>query len=63
MRESFWQNNRMVTHMLFDLCLSKHFSPVADFGDQSLEQLEFILGFRNMQEKLLANYQLFSELP
>ena len=34
--ESLWQNNRMVTHILFDLCLFKHFSPVANFGYQSL---------------------------
>ena len=26
----------MVTHILFDLCLFKHFSPVANFDDQSL---------------------------
>ena len=26
----------MVTHILFDLCLLKHFSPVANFGDQSV---------------------------
>ena len=28
--------DRMVTHILFDLCLFKHFSPVANFSDQSL---------------------------
>ena len=27
----------MVTHMHFDLCLFKHFSPVTTFGYQSLE--------------------------
>ena len=35
--------DRMVTHILFDLCLFKHFSPVANFSDQSLkiqEQLQ-----------------------
>ena len=26
----------MVTHIFFDLCLSKHFRPVANFSDQSL---------------------------
>ena len=26
----------MVTHIFFDLCLFKHFSPVANFGYQSL---------------------------
>ena len=33
---SLWQKERMVTHILFDLCLFKHLSPVANFGDQSL---------------------------
>ena len=28
--------NRMVTHILFNLCLFEHFSPVANFGNQSL---------------------------
>ena len=37
MGESLWQKDRMVTHILFDLCLFKHFSPVANFGYQSLE--------------------------
>ena len=36
MSESFWQKDRMVTHILFDLCLFKHFIPVANFGQQSL---------------------------
>ena len=36
MSESFWQKDRMVTHILFDLCLFTHFSPVANFGYQSL---------------------------
>ena len=36
MGESLWQKDRIVTHILFDLCLSKHLSPVANFGDQSL---------------------------
>ena len=39
MGESLWQKDRMVTHILFDLCLFKHFSPVANFGNQSLFQL------------------------
>ena len=34
--ESFWQKNSLVTHIFFDLCLFKHFSPVANFGQQSL---------------------------
>ena len=39
MSESFWQKYRMVTHLLFDLGLFKHFSPVANFGDKSLFSL------------------------
>ena len=35
MSESFWQKNRLVTNILFDLCLFEHFSPVANFGQQS----------------------------
>ena len=36
MGESFWQKNRLVTHILFDLCLFEHFSPVANFEQQSI---------------------------
>jgi hypothetical protein len=36
MGESFWQNNSMVTHILFELQPIIIFSPVANFGDQSL---------------------------
>jgi hypothetical protein len=36
MSESFWQKDRMATNIHFDLCILKHFSPVANFGDQSL---------------------------
>ena len=36
MGESLRQKDRMVTQILFDLCLFKHFSPVANLGDQSL---------------------------
>ena len=39
MSESFQQKNRLVTCRLFDLCLFKHFSPVANFGQQSLQSL------------------------
>ena len=35
---SLWQKDKMVTHILFDLCIFKHFSPVANFGYQSLYQ-------------------------
>ena len=41
MSESFWQKDRMATYILFDLCLFKHFSPVANFGNQSLVELIF----------------------
>ena len=33
---SLWLKDRMVTNILFDLCLFKHLSPVSNFGDQSL---------------------------
>ena len=36
MGESLWQNNRMITHVLFELQPIIIFSPVANFGDQSL---------------------------
>ena len=36
MGESFWQKNRLVTHILFDLCLFEHFRPVANFEQQSI---------------------------
>ena len=36
MSDPFWQKDRMVTHIFFDLCLFKQFSPVANFGNQSL---------------------------
>ena len=35
MGESFWQNNSLVTHILFELQSIIIFSPVANFGDQS----------------------------
>ena len=34
MGESHWQKDSLVTFILFELC---HFSPVANFGHQSLE--------------------------
>ena len=36
MSESFWQKNSLVIHIFFDLWPFKHFSPVANFGLQSL---------------------------
>ena len=39
MGESFWQNNRLVNHMLFELYLIMIFSPVANFGDHPLQCL------------------------
>ena len=36
MGESLWQKDRMVTHILFDLCLFKNFSPVRNFSNQTL---------------------------
>ena len=36
MGESIWPKDSSVTHIFFDLCLFQHFSPVANFGNQSL---------------------------
>jgi hypothetical protein len=36
---SLWQKDRVVTYILFYLCLFKHFSPVTSFGDQSLNDV------------------------
>ena len=43
MSESFWKKIRLVTHILFDLCLFKHFSPVANFGNQSLGTRQYLV--------------------
>jgi len=40
MGESFWQNNSLVTHILFELQSIVIFSLVANFGDQSLHNLK-----------------------
>ena len=55
MSESFWQKDRMATHILFDLCLFKHFSPVANFGDQSLVWLECVGPIKHVRTLLGAN--------
>ena len=39
----------MVTYILFDLCLFKHFSPVANFDDQSL--IYHLIIFHSMGEE------------
>ena len=43
MGESFWQNNNLVTHIIFELQPIIIFSAVANFGDQSLS-FEIIIG-------------------
>ena len=42
MGESFWRNNNLDTHMLFELQPIIIFSPVANSGDQSLVLLAYI---------------------
>ena len=42
MGESFWQNNSLVTHILFELQPIIILSPVANFGDQSLGGIKFL---------------------
>ena len=49
MSESFWQKDRMVTHILFDICQFKHLSPVANFGYQSIILIQV---FAKMKQKL-----------
>ena len=39
MSASFWQKNRLDTQILFDLCLFEHFSPVANFAQQSIHHI------------------------
>ena len=57
----------MVTHILFDLCLFKHFSPVANFGYQSIvagsllfKHLVFVVLLleKNLQVHYNANYNI-----
>ena len=36
MRESFWEKDSLITHILFELQSIFIFSPVANFGNQSL---------------------------
>ena len=38
-RETFWQKDSLITHILFELQPITIFSPVKNFGDQSLNQL------------------------
>jgi hypothetical protein len=45
MGESFWRNNSLVTHILFELKPIIIFSPIANFGDQSLATQWIGFGF------------------
>ena len=45
MRRSFWQNDCLITHILFELQPIVIFSPVANFGDQSLKLKEWPYSF------------------
>ena len=45
MSASFWQKNRLDTQILFDLCLFEHFSPVANFAQQSIVTQPFVKFF------------------
>ena len=53
MGEPFWQNNSLVSHILFELQPIIIFSPVANFGNQSLlnvksaVSLKWSVGFEN----------------
>ena len=43
--EPFWQNNSLVSHILFELQPIIIFSPVANFGNQSLAQVTRCVNF------------------
>jgi hypothetical protein len=47
MGESFWQNNSLVTHILFELQPIIIFGPVVNFGDQSLVMFHKLSIFKN----------------
>ena len=49
MGEPFWQNNSLVSHILFELQPIIIFSPVANFGNQSLAILITIFMKRNQK--------------
>ena len=49
---SLWQKDSLVTFIFFELCLLKYFSPVANFGYQSLHNsvlndLSFVIWIQN----------------
>ena len=48
MRGSFWQNDSLITHILYELQPIIIFSPVANFGDQSLV-------LRSIKENICTN--------
>ena len=52
MSESFWQKNRLITHIPFDQCLFEHFSPVANFEQQSIETIQCTKDLYQVQETL-----------
>ena len=54
MRESFWQKDSLITHILFELQPFIIFSPVANFGDQSLEYF-VIFKYRTRPEVPVKN--------
>ena len=67
MGESIWQKNSLVTLILFDLCLFEHFSPVANFAQQSIQIDKFDYIEKNMFIRLLNRMSgamnLFYHLP
>ena len=49
---SIWQKNSLVTLILFDLCLFEHFSPVANFAQQSIIVIFYYLsGYKAVDKK------------
>ena len=59
MGESFWQNNSLVTHILFELQPIMISCPVANFGNHPLNQASN-LGFQTMvRPSLLGTVKVF----
>ena len=54
MSASFWQKNRLDTQILFDLCLFEHFSPVANFAQQSIGNIVSLIIFYPLVIKVIS---------
>ena len=57
---SLWQNDRMVTYIIFDLYLFKHFCPFANFDHQSLPYLRYLKIYISMVTLIFQFLSRFS---